>query len=91
MRESRTPGSVRGVLSNEHPYRDRASHMSVLMRVRRCGRAFGLGIVAMSRAGRGLIQPLDIVNVFHVSLHDRAPGLDIIRVKFRFRQGFFEM
>ena len=22
MRESRTPGSVRGVLSNEHPYRD---------------------------------------------------------------------
>ncbi len=23
MRESRTPGSVRGVLSNEHPYRDR--------------------------------------------------------------------
>ena len=24
MRESRTPGSVRGVLSNEHPYRDLA-------------------------------------------------------------------
>jgi hypothetical protein len=23
VRESRTPGSVRGVLSNEHPYRDR--------------------------------------------------------------------
>jgi hypothetical protein len=22
VRESRTPGSVRGVLSNEHPYRD---------------------------------------------------------------------
>ncbi len=28
MRESRTPGSVRRVLSNEHPYRDRAQGLA---------------------------------------------------------------
>jgi hypothetical protein len=37
MRESCTSGSVRGVLSNEHPYRDRAQlmHLGVL---RKCAR-----------------------------------------------------
>jgi hypothetical protein len=29
VRESRTPGSVRGVLSNEHPYRDSVPLMNL--------------------------------------------------------------
>jgi len=45
----------------------------------------------MSRAGRRVIQPFDVMDVFHVSLHELAPGFDIVLVEFPFRHGFFEM
>ena len=36
MRESRPPGSVRGVLSNGHPYRDRPEGASSVSQLPRC-------------------------------------------------------
>ena len=48
MRESRTPGSVRGVLRNGHPYRDRARCAGIQLPTWHCAassafRNLGLG------------------------------------------------
>lgn len=55
------------------------------------GRAISLGIVAMSCAGHRVMQSLDVVDVFYVTLHKLSPGFDIVLVEFLFRRDFFEM
>ena len=58
----------------------------LLVLVRRCGRFIGFGEVALSRAGRRVMQPFDVVDVCHVSPHKLASAFDIVLVEFLFRR-----
>ena len=57
----------------------------------RRGRTASLWKMSLSLACRRIMDALDVAGVFHVSLHERAAGPDVVLVELLFVQGFLEM